>query len=71
MKDFLNQELAIGDHVILIQDGYRSYDVGVIEKFTPKQIRVKINSYLGSKMQYPVQLVKILPEQLTWYVISK
>lgn len=34
MKDFLDQELEVGDHVILILPGYRELVSGVVLRFT-------------------------------------
>lgn len=70
MKDFLNQELAVGDYVIMIGYG-KNYRVGVITKFTPKKVRVKFYDSQWDMIQDPQQLIKMYPEQLTWWVLTK
>jgi len=67
MKDFLDNVLAIGDTVILIEPGYRNLVKGTVFAFTPKQVRVEYindwNSNTPSRyelLQYPSQLVKVL-----------
>lgn len=38
MKDYLGNELKIGDRVIFVQLGYRNFYEGVVEKLTDKTI---------------------------------
>lgn len=60
MKDFLNQELAIGDDVIIHHQTYREYIRGVVEKFTPHFVSVTYQ-YRGSSKtirQAPKQLIR-------------
>lgn len=82
MKDFLGQELAVGDHV-LVGSAFgqqRGFRMGQIVKFSPKMVQVdtgrkryvlldvtarKTDSY------YPQDLVKVLPEQMTWYMLNR
>jgi hypothetical protein len=40
MRDFFNQELAVGDVVAVIPNGYRDLVRGRITAFTPKQARI-------------------------------
>jgi len=40
MRDFFNNELAVGDRVAFIPNGYRDLAVATIVAFTPKQVRV-------------------------------
>ncbi len=70
MKDFLNQDLAVNDYVIMIGYG-KNYRVGVITKFTPKKVRVKFYDSQWDTIQAPQQLIKMYPEQLTWWVLTK
>lgn len=74
MKDFLGQELAVGDHVIVGSafGQQRGFTIGHIVKFSPKMVQVdtsrwdkKPNSF------YPQDLVKVSPEQMTWYMLSR
>ena len=78
MKDFLNQDIAVGDHAILgTPTGQgRGFRVVQVVKFSPKMVQVTnpyaTGYYAGRKTSvYPNQLVKILPEQLTWYAITR
>jgi hypothetical protein len=43
MKDFLDQELSIGDNVIIITPNYRDFTLAQVIKFTAKNVRVKFN----------------------------
>ena len=66
MKDFLDNELAIGDVVILIAPNYRSLVKGTIYAFTAKQVRIEyMNTWnfgdpgrRAELLQYPSQVVK-------------
>jgi hypothetical protein len=78
MKDFLNQDLAAGDHVIMgstVGQG-RGFRVMQVVKFSTKMVQVT-DPYATTKWGkkntsvYADQLVKILPEQLTWWAISR
>ena len=40
MRDFFGYELAVGDRVAFILNGYRDLVVARIVAFTPKQVRV-------------------------------
>ena len=40
MKDFLDQELSIGDNVIIITPNYRDFTLAQVIKFTAKNVRV-------------------------------
>jgi hypothetical protein len=78
MKDFLNQELAVDDWAILgTPTGQgRGFRVMKVVKFSAKMVQVTnpyaTGYYAGRKTSvYPDQLVKILPEQLTWYTITR
>ena len=49
MKDFFNQELAIGDEVAILLPAYRRLTSAKIIKFTPQKIMVEyISSYTNN-----------------------
>lgn len=61
-KDFLGQELNIGDEVVFIQLGYRNLLRGKIKKITEKTVLIehkKTNTYSTETKQFPSQVVKI------------
>lgn len=64
MKDFIGQELQVGDRVVFVQEHYTGLATGQIVKFTnmgarvkpdPNQDCVKDKLYL----RFPAQLVKV------------
>ena len=66
MKDYLGNELEIGDHVVGVLPGYREFVKGVIYAFTPQKVRIEYfyNFYgqgMSSKkiLQDPAQLIAI------------
>lgn len=60
MKDFLGQELQIGDEVIFSPKHYKyTLVTGTIIKFTPQKIRVAYKfNYGGEYLLEPAQLIK-------------
>jgi hypothetical protein len=70
MKDFLNQDLAVGDHVVMVGGG-KNFRVGMITKFTPKKVRVQFYDWQWETIQRPDQLIKMYPEQMTWWVMTR
>lgn len=78
VRDFLNQEIQVGDHAILgspVGQG-RGFRVVQVVKFSAKMVQVcnpHATTEYGRRTTsvYPGQLVKILPEQLTWYAITR
>ena len=77
MKDFLNRELEIGDSVITIAPGYRSFVLARVIKFTPKQVRVAFmntwnypDGYYTELLQHPTQLTKVDGPDLTMYLLK-
>lgn len=68
MKDFLGQQLEIGDVVIHICTGSSTnwFEVSVVEKFTPQNVKVK-----GSGAKSPLKMCKIDPELATMYFLKK
>lgn len=67
MTDFLHNELAVGDTVVLIAPGYRHLVKAEITAFTPQKVRVRFMNtwnygfpgYETHFLQDPEQLVKI------------
>lgn len=62
MKDFLGNELQVGDNVVFVQLGYRNLCKGVISKMTPKTIMIThtmTNTCSTETKQFPNQVVKI------------
>lgn len=63
MKDFLGQELQIGDEVIFSPKHYKySLVIGKIVAFTPQKIRVEYKfsyeNYTHDYLMEPAQLIK-------------
>lgn len=64
MKDFLGQEIKIGDEVIFIEKDYRNLKIGRIKSASDKMLVVEYErSYYGhggtEMKQYHNQVVKI------------
>lgn len=68
MKDFFNQELAVGDTVLTStpMGSGRGFMIGTVERFTPKKVvatRLKLKSSAYSNSSsftcYPAELVKL------------
>ena len=66
MKDFLGNELSVGDKVITIIPNYRGLVLATVIKFTPKKVRVSYKNtwnyrdgYYTELIQDPCQLVKM------------
>lgn len=63
MKDFLGNELVIGDEVVFVQLGYRNLFKGIIIKCTAKTILIKhkkTNTCSTETKQFPEQVIKIM-----------
>lgn len=82
MKDFLGQELAVGDHVIVGSafGQQRGFRMGKVVKFSPKMVQVDTGKtrYILVDTQakkldsfYPQDLIKVSPEQMTWYMLNR
>jgi len=70
VKDFLDQELNIGDNVIIITPNYRHYrdfTLAQVIKFTAKNVRVKFNG--RELLQSPDQLVRMNTAAVTKYLL--
>lgn len=63
MKDFLGNELNIGDTVVMIQPRYRELVKATILRFTDHYVFLKYKLHYGDHMdevkQTPDQLIKI------------
>ena len=68
MKDFLDQELSIGDNVIIITPNYRDFTLAQVIKFTAKNVRVKFNG--RELLQSPDQLVRMNTAAVTKYLLK-
>lgn len=69
MKDFLGQDLAEGDNVIYVLQGYREFRVGTIKRFTPCFVIIEQQGTTSRPVsntikQKPGQVVKVTKEQL-------
>lgn len=74
MKDFLNRDLAVDDHVIFKSPYGASLKLGKIIKFTPQQIRVEYPGWRGdmtSSVRYSKEVVKVEGPDLTFFLLSK
>ena len=59
-KDFLEQELNIGDEVVFITPGYRDFSKGPIIKITDKMVFIeKSSSWNNEIKQFFDQVIKI------------
>lgn len=78
ITDFLNQDLAVGDYAVLgTPTGQgRGFRLVQVVKFSTKMVQV-INPYATTKWGkktisvYADQLVKVLPEQVSWYILNR
>jgi hypothetical protein len=72
MKDFLDQELKIGDNVIMITPNYRDLKLAQVVKFTAKNVRVAYNDQYGSceMLQHSSQLVRVQGPMVTKYLLK-
>ena len=62
MKDFLDNELNVGDEVVFVQLGYRNLLKGRIKSMTAKTLLIShaaTNIYSTETKQTPLQVVKI------------
>lgn len=73
MKDFLNQDLELGDCVALVFSDSKRFHIGRIIKFTPKMVRLEFvtRSWSQTTIQSPEDLIKLQPEQVTWYLLTQ
>ena len=70
MRDFLKQEVAIGDHLVFAH-GPRSLHLGVVKNVGKKMFSISQQSGVGKRInKYPDAVVKITPEQAFWQVLT-
>ena len=69
-KDFLNQIIEIGDFVAVVEYG-KNFSLASVIAFTPKKVRVKIYKGAWEELKNPHQLLKLTPEQVSWFLLSK
>lgn len=62
MKDFIGNELKVGDKVACIELGYKNLVKGEVVKLTPTAVRVKWQHWGKDKitLRYSNQIIKIL-----------
>ena len=61
-KDFLGNELQVGDRVVFMQINYRNFLVGTIKKLSPKKATIthdKTNICSTQSIQFYDQIIKI------------
>ena len=61
-RDFIGQELNVGDHVVFMQISYRGLMRGIIKKLTPKKAVIeheKTNICSTESIQFHNQMIKI------------
>lgn len=74
MKDFIGNELALGDFVAFTRPGYRDLTLGKIIKFTPKKIRLSYTSYYGSDETHAIDstyVVKLNEQDVILFLLRK
>jgi intein-encoded DNA endonuclease-like protein len=70
-RDFLGQELVLGDYVIFMKQHYREFGLAKVIKFTPQKVRVKYGDhYLSEILQTSDQLVKVSGEEVFAYALK-
>lgn len=68
MKDFLGNDLEIGDTVVLTAPSYRMFTKAKIIAFTPQKVRVEYNNtwnygpsgYIQTYLAEPYFLIKVM-----------
>lgn len=71
MKDFLNNELAIGDGVLFRTPSYSSLAVGVVTAFTAQKVRLSyINTWNYGPQGYLMSIL-LDPSVVAWSVADK
>ena len=61
MKDYLGKELSVGDEVIYIDRGFRSFRKASITRFTKQKVELEIypSPYEIYLLQEPFRIIKI------------
>ena len=69
MRDFLKQEVAIGDHLVFAHG--KSLHLGVVKNVGKKMFSISQQSGVGKRiLKYPEAVVKITSEQAFWQVLT-
>lgn len=64
-KDFLGQDIKVGDYVIFMKQHYREFGLAKVIKFTPQKVRVKWSNHDWAEiLQTANQLVKVQGEEV-------
>ena len=67
--DFTEQELAVGDWVVAMFPGYRTFMLAQVVGFTPKMVKIEYKTEIKRETKrktcYASELVKISEEQVT------
>ena len=61
MQDFLGEELKKNDVIVFIENGYRNFKIGVVDKLTEQKVRVEFDSKSGKTdhtYRWPHEVVK-------------
>lgn len=70
MNDFLGQDLAVGDHVLVGSPA--GLALGVIVKFSPKMVQVDLNRRHKKPVScYSETLCKLTSEQVMWHLLNR
>ncbi len=66
MKDFIGQEVAVGDTVICIEKGYNNLVKAKVTKITPQNIKVKYPKWNSDYevLRSRIQFIKVADESL-------
>lgn len=61
IKDFLGEEVKVGDEVVCIEKGYANLTRAVIVKLTPQAVKVSFHHYEGDRevLRTSSQFIKI------------
>jgi len=73
MRDFFNNNLAIGDRVALTPHGYKSLVIGQVVGFTPRMVKVSYARRIAGKkdpvvseiLRSPKDVIKALQEEIS------
>lgn len=66
MKDFLGNDIAVGDYAIIMTPNYRDFSLSKVIKLTEKRIRV-VYIYQNSQHEHvvsPTSIVKVQKDDL-------
>ena len=76
MKDFIGQELAVGDFVAFMRPMYRELTLGKVTSFTSKKVHVGYDRYIASKdfkddfLALPTNLVRLEPTDALMLILK-